>query len=64
MDGQRGRDGSLQSSGDGISCSLLTKCLEMENDAVVGKRNAIIPQTMDQLFAPLPDSDSGFPTCN
>jgi len=47
-----------------IPLSLLTKFLAIENDIVGGNRNAIISQTINNLFAPLPESDSGFPTCN
>jgi hypothetical protein len=44
--------------------SLLPKFVGMENNEVVGCRNWITSQTLSKLFTPLPDSDSGFPTCN
>jgi hypothetical protein len=64
VEGQLEEDDSLQSSDDGNSFSLLTKFVGMENDAVLGNRNKILSQTMKNLFAPLPESESGFPTCN
>jgi hypothetical protein len=47
-----------------ILLPLLTKFLAMEDDIVGENRNTIPLQTMNKLFAPLPESDSGFPTCN
>ena len=36
----------------------------MENDIVLGNRNTVISQTMNKLFIPLAESDSGSLLCN
>jgi hypothetical protein len=47
-----------------IPLSLSTKFVGMEIDEVVGSRNGISSQTLINLFTPLQELDSGYPTCN
>jgi hypothetical protein len=59
VESQWAEDDSSQS---GNSFTLLTKFVAMENDVALVNRNTTVSQTMKNVFAPLPGSDSGFPT--